>query len=941
VAHILEHLAFRSTKNYKNHAVVSELESFGVKFGAHQNAYTDFSQTVYELCIPLLKPYMMRKCLEILREMVLNISFTESDLDCERNVVLEEWRQGSMGDGRASENYWSTIFHGSLYKDRFPIGESSIIQKVSAFTVQQFYRRWYQPSNMAVVVVGDFEGDVKELINELFCKQSLFELNPLLFESVPEPLVSCRLPPHDIPLVAIYQDAELTSQCLTVESKVQARCICTHEDLRDELLTDLFYRCLNSRLYKISLIENPPFLTADASSSAITPCSSLNGVSVTTGLGVVPMFNALTSILFEMLRIVHDGFEPDEITLMKSEIYSETCQTITEKDQIDSSEWASDCVDHFLLGNALVPPEDKGLITQKMLASITPSEVSSYINRFSLQRNLVVQIQTHKGMVPWMTSILIPVIHRILRWAEEQKNVPHRFRCFFDEYNITRPIALGSFSIPKYDGNAIVLETELEDGLVLFQLVNGLEVVVKSTYFRDDQILFEGFAWGGLSEVKVEQLVSAQLSTTLVRELGMFGVPSSEFIDMMTGYRISFGTDIDKYYRAFGGQTSPDDFQTAMLLVHKLFTSSVETNDVVLGTILSHLKEREKMEGCSPMSRFSDFCESVNTGDHPFFRKHTAKDIDSIDATFACRFFTQCFSDPKDFKLVICGKVDMDSIRNFLCRFLGTIPNSVDKIESRSRQDITPVNVSFPDRVIRRELQLSMVEENCASCISFPITVGPYLDSSSLFEKREKRMHDILLLPLCSSLLEARLLRLLRFELGSVYGVNVSCTLTHTPPNASTVLPAKGVCKIAFTCKPGDHDTLSDRIHSALNAICSHYPPTSGEVSAVVKIAQQDQEIDIMTNEYWIDTYLAAFRSPRFEGDMYKCYEELAIARRVVFGSISSDMIARLFAEIFLRETCIYTNLTLVGKKRSLSSWIKASGILGCTFLALVLVKKR
>ena len=42
------------------------------------------------------------------------------------------------------------------YAERLPIGKESVIRNVPAATVKAFYRRWYRPEHMAVVVVGDF-----------------------------------------------------------------------------------------------------------------------------------------------------------------------------------------------------------------------------------------------------------------------------------------------------------------------------------------------------------------------------------------------------------------------------------------------------------------------------------------------------------------------------------------------------------------------------------------------------------------------------------------------------------------------------------------------------------------------------------------------------------------------------------------------------------------
>ncbi len=46
LAHFCEHMCFNGTKNFKKSELVDFLESAGVKFGAHLNAYTSFDETV-------------------------------------------------------------------------------------------------------------------------------------------------------------------------------------------------------------------------------------------------------------------------------------------------------------------------------------------------------------------------------------------------------------------------------------------------------------------------------------------------------------------------------------------------------------------------------------------------------------------------------------------------------------------------------------------------------------------------------------------------------------------------------------------------------------------------------------------------------------------------------------------------------------------------------
>src|SRR5690606_29780992 len=66
LAHFMEHMNFNGTKNFEKNQLVDYLQSIGVKFGAHLNAYTSFDETVYILPIPSDDPEKLEKGFQIL-----------------------------------------------------------------------------------------------------------------------------------------------------------------------------------------------------------------------------------------------------------------------------------------------------------------------------------------------------------------------------------------------------------------------------------------------------------------------------------------------------------------------------------------------------------------------------------------------------------------------------------------------------------------------------------------------------------------------------------------------------------------------------------------------------------------------------------------------------------------------------------------------------------
>ena len=135
-------IRFLGTQLYDTFEVVKYLESIGAKFGACQNAYTSFDETVYEqvrcrqagcaalfatapevnAClkagvppqhIPIDKEGLLEKSLTVLKEWAFYVRCSDEDVEAERSVVYEEWRQRRSAAGRSDEDYFKTLMGGS------------------------------------------------------------------------------------------------------------------------------------------------------------------------------------------------------------------------------------------------------------------------------------------------------------------------------------------------------------------------------------------------------------------------------------------------------------------------------------------------------------------------------------------------------------------------------------------------------------------------------------------------------------------------------------------------------------------------------------------------------------------------------------------------------------------------------------------------------------
>nr|WP_228285329.1 pitrilysin family protein [Aliarcobacter lanthieri] len=153
IAHMLEHLNFKSTKNLD----AGEFDEIVKGFGGVNNAGTSFDYTHY-----FIKSSSKNadKSLELFAELMQNLTLKDEEFQPERDVVAEErrWRTDNNPMGYLQFRLFNTayIYHPYHWT---PIGFMDDIQNWTIEDIKDFHSTYYQPKNAIVVVAGDISKD--------------------------------------------------------------------------------------------------------------------------------------------------------------------------------------------------------------------------------------------------------------------------------------------------------------------------------------------------------------------------------------------------------------------------------------------------------------------------------------------------------------------------------------------------------------------------------------------------------------------------------------------------------------------------------------------------------------------------------------------------------------------------------------------------------------
>ena len=178
LAHFFEHLMFSGTKNHPN------FDSFLEKVGAQNNAFTSSDITNYYITIPSNN---LEHALYIESDRMSNLNITQKNIDVQKNVVIEEFKQIYLnqpyGDLHLLLRAASYNFHPYNW---CPIGkEIDHIEKFNLDIAKKFYKNFYSPNNAVLVVAGNINfPKTKSIISNYFASIPFREIkrSKYLFE---------------------------------------------------------------------------------------------------------------------------------------------------------------------------------------------------------------------------------------------------------------------------------------------------------------------------------------------------------------------------------------------------------------------------------------------------------------------------------------------------------------------------------------------------------------------------------------------------------------------------------------------------------------------------------------------------------------------------------------------------------------------------------------
>ncbi len=158
VSHLLEHMMFKGTKT-KSAKDISEIID---NEGGIINAYTGKENTVYYV---QMLSNRLKEGIEVLTDMFLNSTFSEENLEKEKNVVIEEIRMyDDIPEEIVHDRNTALVIDG--VQGNIVLGSEKSIREMTREKLVKYFKEQYRPENIVISIAGNFSyEDISEVLN--------------------------------------------------------------------------------------------------------------------------------------------------------------------------------------------------------------------------------------------------------------------------------------------------------------------------------------------------------------------------------------------------------------------------------------------------------------------------------------------------------------------------------------------------------------------------------------------------------------------------------------------------------------------------------------------------------------------------------------------------------------------------------------------------------
>lgn len=805
LAHFLEHMAFNGTEHFKGKGIINMLEKQGVSFGKDINAYTAYDETVYNISnVPADNKTLLDSCLYVLHDWSGSLLLADNEIDAERGVIREEWRTRRNADYRAGEKIDKVVFQGSKYAKRNVIGDLNVINNFKYQVLRDYYKKWYQPQNQAVVIVGDIDVNlIEKRVKEIF-------------GSIPTPKKINKREYEKIPVqkenrYVLATDKELQRSGISLSYTQPKPLVQDEAEMTKSMQESLAMQMMNTRFGEYIINNETAGLSFGISHDNLSRLDSKFSLHITPKKG--KFLEAFTETYSEFERALQNGFTQQELERLKTKMRSSYDNRLANKDKISNGYWAEQLQLYFLESNPVMTMDEEYKWINNFLNNVTLEQVNTVFRALKPKENLVLSVSA-----PEDTATKFP---EASAYWNAIKTISNTKLEAYKEEELTASLVKDQLT-----EKAIVKTSDIKPftDAKQYTLANGAKVIIYPTTLSKDQILFSAYSAGGNSLADSQDLPSTQIASALATYSGLGDYKFTDLKKKLTGKTANVSPYIGGLYEGFNGSSNKESLTTLLQLTY-LYFQHPRFDTSTFDKIKEQYQNKLNNAPNSNEKALNDTISVLNTNYSKRNWLLNQDFINAFDLNKAKKFYTERFSNAGDFTFLFVGNISEKDIA-LINTYLGNIP-STSKTEKYVDHKIF-MKEGKTEKTILRTMDTPKT------------TVYLHLENKdAVYNKKNKILSYML-----SEWLTKRYLETIREEEGGSYGVQVGTNLSQSPTPLFSL-------EINFDCNPDKADALVKIVHAELSRVQTENIPANMLEDIKQSILKNHQE-QIKQNNYWL-----------------------------------------------------------------------------------------
>jgi zinc protease len=750
-AHLIEHLAFRSTAHFPE-GVDGYLKAKGLDPTRDFHGQTG-GATSYEFQLRAFDRDLFNSTLLAVRDIASGeILFTKENFEQERAAVLNEIARGDNRLLRSIKENIYNVFNQNPKYNLTLTEEAENVRKASIQSVRSFYEKWYRPKFQSLIVIGDVDQNVvRQQIEQLFGNLTSRGSDPII-RTKGEYDVSLNGKNKVIVNSNGTKSSDIDITVLIMRKHMSLTSTDVNGIYRSQLLDRVCNMLLAERFSSIPFDDEMPTrrISSGIRRHIYHPLANIDAIETSLKAATPDkVLEALDSALFELQRIRLWGFTETEFDLAKKII------AIDIADEYKNS--GSDLSVKMLLqavkdGSAL-PQQNKLSNPKTIFDSISLDEVNSMLmNWLNEGSGTTVILSVDDSNVLDTRSISSQILQEII--SSKQQNLPRHT----SRRNELPPVPTTSkpYKILKSD----------RSGTCHILLDNQIKVIFKPAADsilspgRNLEIRVLGYDTTG-NNLAISDLTYQSNKANRIGKIATVGnLTHAEFQEWMriqnrTG-RLDVAPYVTKFEHGINGSTILIQYEKLLMLIYHYFTTMTLPKNAIRE--LTDAKKGD-VRG-NPYLLVQDSIALVISPRKPGKNNAVSDETLLIHLSKLCK---ETFSNHGNLTFVIVGHFNLEDIVKTTTEYLGAIP-FVDNSTRTGQKAKSFKQSSSPNSMPFNATNLTVIDDSVGNASVRMIFSVSGADNELEFTK----------LRILNEILRARLWQRMRVEEKAVYSVSSS-----------------------------------------------------------------------------------------------------------------------------------------------------------------------